>query len=205
MAELAEQVYVSVALLLPGFYALFLGHHIYGIKLRIGDLEKSIWSLVLSLVVLGAFLGLTRMSFASLVDQPAALLHPRALAALLGISTILAILLALLFRLDLMDRINRLFWWGSDVRTSVTTGWERILSDSEVLIVQTSTDKYYGYLRGYGFVDGEMGIRLTAQFTIRWNEDSKSESYHPYHVDIFVPYEQVISLVRVVLPRPSPA
>lgn len=197
MAEIAEQVYVAVALLLPGFYALYLGNRIYGLKLRIGDLEKSVWSLLLSLLILATFLWLSNTSFDALVTDPSILTNPRSLFVLFALSTIASILLALLLRFNLVAHINKLFWWKSKVLTTTETAWERLVNGSKVLIVQTSTDKYYGHLRGYGFLDGEMGIRILSQFTIRWDDETRSETYHPYAVDVFVPYEQIISVVRV--------
>lgn len=205
MAELLDQLYAGLAFILPGFVALHAGFRIYGVRMTMGDLEKSTWSLFLSLGVLGFYLLATRQHLTDVAANPGVLVTPANLFALLLIVVITtAVVVAWLF-VEPLEWLNKKFWKGKG-------GWRTSKHPMEVfldgatgrgLLIETASCRYYGTLVGFGWLEGAQAVRIAAQHTLEWNEATRQETTHPYVADLLIPWDQVVSLALVSGEGPS--
>ena len=150
MVFTAEELIVTLILIVPGFISVNLAVHLFGTSRKFSEFEKSSWSLFLSFIVDALFLWHRKVDTIQKIGDLAILfLEVKNILELFLISIIVGFVCAIFLRLGILDKFHNLIWLFSKQKNYVEQPWDISLRNAKWIIVKSDKIEYFGWLAAY--------------------------------------------------------
>jgi len=198
MSFSAEELIVTLILIVPGFISVNLAIHLFGTSRKFSEFEKSTWSLFLSFVIDALFLWHHKLDTIEEIRSFGVLfLELGNIIELFLISIIVGFLCALFLRTGIVNIFHRTLWLFSERKNYVQSPWEISLRNADWIIVTSDKIEYFGWLAAYSTHEQKREIVLGDPEIIVRDEKGEESEAIPCGKQLIIPEEKIAQIVVV--------
>ena len=198
MSFSAEELIVTLILIVPGFISVNLAIYLFGTSRKFSEFEKSTWSLFLSFIIDALFLWHHKLDTIEEIRSFGVLfLELGNIIELFLISIIVGFLCALFLRIGFVNIFHRTLWFFSERKNYVQSPWEISLRNADWIIVTSDNIEYFGWLAAYSTHEQKREIVLgNPEIIVRDEKGDKLETI-PCGRQLIIPEEKIAHIVVV--------
>jgi len=198
MSFSAEELIVTLILIVPGFISVNLAIHLFGTSRKFSEFEKSTWSLFLSFVIDALFLWHHKLDTIEEIRSFGVLfLELGNIIELFLISIIVGFLCALFLRTGIVNIFHRTLWLFSERKNYVQSPWEISLRNADWIIVTSDKIEYFGWLAANSTHEQKREIVLGDPEIIVRDEKGEESEAIPCGKQLIIPEEKIAQIVVV--------
>ena len=197
----AEDLIVTLILIIPGFISVNLAIQLFGTSRKFSEFEKSTWSLFLSFVVDALFLWHNDVNtMQEMGDLAISFLEVWNILELFSISIIVGVLCALFLRLEILSVFHKTVWLFSERKNYVQHPWEISLRNADWIIVTSDKIEYLGWLAAYSTHEQKREIVL-GEPKIIVRDKGKATGKIPHGQQLILPERKIDKVIVVTFKK----
>lgn len=186
----------------PGFLTIGLVGKIYGTAIKMEQFERTTWSLIASVPIGILFFNINDIKefdsfFIYFLTYPY-----KSLIEISLLSLILAILISILFKCDLLGKISQLIYVNNKAINSDKSVWDKFMKNNigKPVIVKTKTSEFKGWLSATSMHEEKKEIVLLKPVIVDMDENGNSSDF-PFGNQIIL--SEDIDLISVLDESPN--
>lgn len=198
MVFTAEELIVTLILIVPGFISVNLAIHLFGSSRKFSEFEKSSWSLFLSFIVDALFLWHRKVETIEKIGDLAILFFEvKNILELFLISILVGFVCAIFLRLEILDKFHNIIWLFSKQKSYVEQPWDISLRTANWIIVTSDKIEYLGWLAAYSTHEQKREIVLGDPKIIVRDKQGKAIQRISCGESLFLPERKIDKVIVV--------